>query len=390
MGAHVPIHVYPLPDSFNTALMPGHMGFERMYDVEQLVHERLLRDSAPAESARLFFVPVYATAYFNGRFKAGVSQQEAADSTKELVRSALRLVQQQPYWARRGGSDHIFVFAQDFGRCSLAPSEADRAIGIQVSGDPLPGDGSWGGAQGDGFGDPPDESFDAAAAAAAELDERTRTGAQRCFMAPHDIVVPPLVEPPAHMLDTLLANNGTAAVGSAATGLLARFHGTVERLVPSYSFGVRQRLWHHFGSDTAVQLLQGNAQSGNPDAYWSELASSPFCLAPPGHARWSLRMTEALVAGCVPVLFDVGELALPWQRQLDYDSFALRVRDVRGLRDQLAAARPRLPAMHSALQAARRGFLWSDESAQGPFNRLLYALDARAPQQPEAEALQPA
>lgn len=101
-------------------------------------------------------------------------------------------------------------------------------------------------------------------------------------------------------------------------------------------------------------------------------------------------MTEAFVAGCVPVLFDVGEIALPWQRQLDYDSFALRVRDVGALRDQLATARPRLPAMHSALQAARRGFLWSDESAQGPFNRLLHALNARVPQQTEAEALQPA
>lgn len=128
-----------------------------------------------------------------------------------------------------------------------------------MSGDPLPGDGSWGGAQG-GFAGPPDESFDAAAAATAELDERTRTGAQRCFVGLRDIVVPPLVEPPAHMLDTLLANNGTAAVAVATTGLLARFHGTISRLEPSYSFGVRQRLWHHFGSDDgAVQLLQGSA-----------------------------------------------------------------------------------------------------------------------------------
>ena len=29
-------------------------------------------------------------------------------------------------------------------------------------------------------------------------------------------------------------------------GVLARFHGAVERLVPSYSFGVRQQLWSHF------------------------------------------------------------------------------------------------------------------------------------------------
>ena len=142
------VHVYPLPDSFNTALMPGHMGFERMYDVEQLVHERLLRSSVPAEGASLFFVPVYATAFFNGRFKAGASQPDAVAETKDFVRSALRFVQQQPYWARRGGADHVLVFAQDFGRCSLAPPEAQPAIALQISGDPLPGDGGWGGAQG--------------------------------------------------------------------------------------------------------------------------------------------------------------------------------------------------------------------------------------------------
>ena len=50
-------------------------------------------------------VPVYAAAFFNGRFKAGASQSDAVAETKDFVRAALRLVQQQPYWARRGGSD---------------------------------------------------------------------------------------------------------------------------------------------------------------------------------------------------------------------------------------------------------------------------------------------
>ena len=42
-------------------------------------------------------VPVYAAAFFNGRFKAGASQSDAVAETKDFVRAALRLVQQQPY-----------------------------------------------------------------------------------------------------------------------------------------------------------------------------------------------------------------------------------------------------------------------------------------------------
>ena len=41
--------------------------------------------------------------------------------------------------------------------------------------------------------------------------------------------------------------------------------------------------------DRAIRLQQGGAQSENAAEYWRELSTSPFCLAPPGHARWSLR-----------------------------------------------------------------------------------------------------
>ena len=58
--------------------------------------------------------------------------------------------------------------------------------------------------------------------------------------------------------------------------------------------------------DRTIRLQQGGAQSDNAAEYWRELSTSPFCLAPPGHARWSLRMSEAILAGCVPVLFEGG------------------------------------------------------------------------------------
>ena len=41
MSAAPAVHVYPLPETFNSALMPGHMGFERMYEVEHRIHHNL-------------------------------------------------------------------------------------------------------------------------------------------------------------------------------------------------------------------------------------------------------------------------------------------------------------------------------------------------------------
>ena len=60
MSAAPAVHVYPLPETFNSALMPGHMGFERMYEVEHRIHHNLLRSTVPAEDALLFFVPACA------------------------------------------------------------------------------------------------------------------------------------------------------------------------------------------------------------------------------------------------------------------------------------------------------------------------------------------
>ena len=71
MSAAPEVHVYPLPDSFNAALMPGRMGFERMYEVEHRIHHNLLRTAVPAEDARLFFVPVYAPPIASSRTEIG-------------------------------------------------------------------------------------------------------------------------------------------------------------------------------------------------------------------------------------------------------------------------------------------------------------------------------
>ena len=54
------------------------------------------------------------------------------------------------------------------------------------------------------------------------------------------------------------------------------------------------------------------------------MRGADFCLAPPGHAQWSLRTFESMQHGCVPVTFNEGN-QMPWSGRLDYSAFTLNV-----------------------------------------------------------------
>ena len=77
--------------------------------------------------------------------------------------------------------------------------------------------------------------------------------------------------------------------------------------------------------------------------------------------------------GCVPILFDVGAMELPWEHQLDYSKFTLRVagKKIPQLKQLLLEAAPRLPEMRHALAEARSAFVWQAEDEGSPFSRLL-------------------
>ena len=387
-AAWPPVHVYTLPARFNTDLTHDQLTFEKSYQVEQIVHRQLERLSVPPAQARLFYVPVYATAYFHARFRTGASREEATDATRAFVSDAIRHVAatSRSAWARaaraRGagaplGRDHVIAWAHDFGRCWLAPPEAARAIGIQITGDPRPGDGQWGGAQlpADAVGEAePDAEADG-----ADRGADAPAGAL-CFVRGWDIVVPPL-------LDGGGDDVGGGAPAPSGAAPLAVFRGRCARLERGYSFGVRQALWRDFGarSSGAVRLTDGGADDRNDAEYQSELSSAPFCLAPPGHARWSARAYEAVRAGCVPVLFETETdeaIEYPWQAQgLNYSRFSLVVGagQVGGLAAQLRAAAPRHAQLRAALLAeARPALLWSHAGGGGPFDRLMVELGRRA------------
>ena len=51
--------------------------------------------------------------------------------------------------------------------------------------------------------------------------------------------------------------------------------------------------------------------------YREEMKESTFCLAPLGHATWSIRMFESMMLGCIPVLV-ADDTDLPFQRWVDW------------------------------------------------------------------------
>jgi hypothetical protein len=64
---------------------------------------------------------------------------------------------------------------------------------------------------------------------------------------------------------------------------------------------------------------------GHSSGYVAELANATFCIAPPGFALWSPRLSEAVIAGCIPVVIGDG-IELPFEELIDYASFVVHAR----------------------------------------------------------------
>ena len=88
------------------------------------------------ETADFFFVPVYGGCYISRFFRPTPAHSlfvrdqwlPAPVLGNQFYRRALAWIQAHlPYWARRGGTDHIFAFPHDEGAC-IAPIELRNSI----------------------------------------------------------------------------------------------------------------------------------------------------------------------------------------------------------------------------------------------------------------------
>jgi hypothetical protein len=115
-------------------------------------------------------------------------------------------------------------------------------------------------------------------------------------------------------------------VGSAVRDISVYFRGAVvgsDKAGPfakGYSSGSRQHVLENFGASQGWLISSENQQ----DLYHTELSRSRLCLAPSGWELWSVRLYEALLLGCVPVIMSDG-LELPFQSRVDYSKMTVRV-----------------------------------------------------------------
>merc|ERR1712226_98984 len=93
-----------------------------------------------------------------------------------------------------------------------------------------------------------------------------------------------------------------------------------------------------------------------------EYTASTFCAAPPGSAPWSFRLTESIIAGCIPVILDADEQVLPFEKSgLRWSNFAIMMNrtDIDSLDTRIQDAISRIPQMRAELSNAAKAFKFS-------------------------------
>eukprot|EP00928_Gymnodinium_smaydae_P089109 TRINITY_DN73110_c0_g1_i1.p1 TRINITY_DN73110_c0_g1~~TRINITY_DN73110_c0_g1_i1.p1 ORF type:complete len:670 (-),score=107.34 TRINITY_DN73110_c0_g1_i1:195-2204(-) len=268
------------------------------------------------EAADLFYVPAYEACYNETACGFGEDTERCFPSDFDPYRDL-------PYFQRRRGSDHIFVFA-----CNLLPfadvlmQKARHSIMVTV------------------------ESYQA----------QNFAGPNMLGWLSHwkDVLIPGYMPP--WRIDAMLAFNQPMLKRS----LLVTFHGhsasseTVGFMYKRSPLAdVRDRiigeLWNATGASVGRPVRD----------YFRRMGTSRFCLIPAGLTAWTIHLYEAFFFGCIPVILS-DELTVPFQDKIDWPSLSLHVPttiDMRELHAKLESfSIGRLKAMYRALSAARCWF----------------------------------
>ena len=285
------IFVYDLPPKFNKDLLERNFNYineqldssqidclSSFYSAECWIHKWInyssYRTHDPAE-ADFFFVPVYPVC--RRHLQHGFTAEENLKTTKYLWESLTYIKTNFPYWNKHSGKDHIWTFTQ--------------GLGPEFFGDP-------------GWSDIQDSIFFV-----------SNGDVEKPWFHKRTIVIPPF----AHLK---CFHQGLPRV-SFEKRQKTLFAGTVHHRWRMgnrvYSGGIRQFLFRKF-----AHLPEFNFHEGFYDNYCKDLFQSKFCLCPPGWWKWSPRLVEAILAGCIPVIL-TSSLSHPFESKLDFEKLALFV-----------------------------------------------------------------
>ncbi|KAG2439616.1 hypothetical protein HXX76_004968 [Chlamydomonas incerta] len=349
----IPISVVgPQPfDDSDTTVYPIYQASMHLMDMF-LADGGGVRTENPWE-ANLFYVPTFA--YY--------STANLGDPTAAVVRAIDWVAAKFPFFSRYGGRDHFVVMTADRGACYLKPLNQTRNLIRLVH-------------------------FGLEKPNLTEMGPLVEEREYGCFKGGRDVVLAPYFRPKAGVVRTvhekLLAPGGAEELLKDKS-VLFFFSGDVRHHEPEYSGGVRQALSALLSNTTsggagvpADVVFKAGFQPITAEEYEQLLGSAKFCLAPYGHG-WGIRLTHALMHGCVPVIIQ-DRVRQPWEDLLHYPDFSIRVSKAELPRlVELLRAVPAEDVAALMREGARvyRAFVWQPELGGLAYNYTLASLRRR-------------
>ncbi|ORX51173.1 hypothetical protein DM01DRAFT_1324255 [Hesseltinella vesiculosa] len=295
------IFVYQIPDSIQVpkAVRDGRC-HESNYNSEVILYNQLVDPDSTIhklyvtqnpDEASFFFIPFFGSCYLYHCWSLhGWDWDERCDVDSRYVDPLMNIViQDLPFWNASQGKDHVMIHPMDKTFTYYDHnSRFQPAIFLTTVGD------------------------------------KRRIWANR-HRFQRDIVIPSATRLIHHLnidISQYLTQDGHPKNGN-KRDIFALFHGCCGDVQPGdlYSNGIRSLLFQYFQHYRGYDIGTGLADMD----YAEKLARTKYGLAPMGWTLDTTRIWEYIAFGVVPVVIADGIIE-PFERDLDWDSFIVRVR----------------------------------------------------------------
>lgn len=267
------------------------------WGTEVLFHKFFERASCRTDNpteADLFYVPVYGTCFKHFYLKEGIKDPETGGALVEPGKSyfdrLLDFLLSSPFWERRGGLDHIFLFADGEGSVIWDAVEMFRGRSHLLLTE------AW-------------------CSLPASLERsRRHTFRVPCGSPWKDVVIPGHVD--FHRGRELMR----LARPLEDRDVLLSFQGRFPKFGKYYEHcEARDRLLEL----AKVHEMPGVEVSGYSKDYFDKLGRSVFCAVPAGKTPWTVHLYEAFFAACIPVILS-DDYALPFPERIPWSELSVR------------------------------------------------------------------
>lgn len=346
-NTNLKFYVYETPGNLTRPLLGCVSG---QWGTEVLFHRYLA--NAPCrtydpDEADFFFVPIYGTCLFVKR-----EMENDQMAREQLWNHLIDFLWQQPAWARRGGADHIFLFAD--GQSARIWDSYDLVRGNSI--------------------------LLMVEAKCPTWDEpmRSYTDVKSCHSPWKDIIIPGHTDHARARY--MLAHN----MRTEERDILMTFHGRHPGIHDAYT-GCEVR-----GKVMSLDGLPGVDVGGFVSDYLERKGRSHFCLVPGGTSPWTNHLYESFFCGCIPVILS-DEYEVAFQDHVDWTRFSIKWPESQvgqRLYDYLVSFTPlALKQMKAEVDGHRCWFDYFSEDPQcSPFRAVLKNLEERKQRFPQRQA----